>query len=69
MLIEMLGGLPILYHLGDFQRDDVRGLVARIESDLNAGDAIVVSAPGFAEVLGYYYRGAAPVIWLAASCG
>ena len=63
-LIAMLDGLPILYHHADFQRDDVRGLVARIESDLNAGDAIVVSAPGFAEVLGYYYRGAAPVYGL-----
>ena len=67
LLLHQIAGLNALYHGADFQRDDVRGLVARIESDLHADDAIVVSAAGFSEVFGYYYRGAAPVYGLPAS--
>lgn len=67
LLLHQIAGLGALYHDADFQRDDVRGLVARIESGLSAGDAIVVSAAGFSEVFGYYYRGAAPVYGLPAS--
>ena len=66
-LLALFGGLDALYHHADFQRDDVRGLTARIESELRAGDALLVSAAGFAEVLGYYYRGAAPVYGLPTS--
>ena len=63
----LAAGLDALYHGADFQRDDVRGLVARIEIDLRTDDAIVVSAAGLGEVFGYYYRGAAPVYGLPAS--
>ena len=64
LLLSMFGGLSVLYHHSDFQRDDVRGLAAKIEAELRANDAIVVSAAGFEEVLRYYYRGEAPVFGL-----
>ncbi|MCY3833708.1 MAG: glycosyltransferase family 39 protein [Chloroflexi bacterium] len=60
-LLTLYGGLDKLYHHPDFQRDDMRGLARRIESDLRAGDGIIVSAAGLQELLRYYYRGEAPV--------
>ena len=66
-LLAQLAGLERLYHHPDFQRDDVRGLTARIESELGEGDALLVSAAGFKEVLDYYYRGDAPVYGLPTS--
>ena len=66
-LFASSAGLDALYHNPDFQRDDVRGLAARIESELGADDAIVVSAAGFGEVFGYYYRGDAAVYALPTS--
>lgn len=66
-LLALLGGLEALYHHPELQRDDVRGLTARIESELREGDAVLVSAAGFAEVLDYYYRGEAPVYGLPTS--
>ncbi len=66
-LLPFFGNLSPLYNHPDFQRDDVRGLAARIESDLREGDALLVSAAGFGEVLGYYYRGEAPVFGLPTS--
>lgn len=67
LLLSMYHGLPVLYHHNDYQRDDVRGLVARVEAEIGHSDAIVVSAAGFEEVLRYYYRGAAPVFGLPTS--
>ncbi len=64
LLLAQFDGLPILYHHADFQRDDLRGLVRHIEDELNAGDALIVSAAGLAEVLRYYYRAEAPVYGL-----
>lgn len=64
LLLAQFNGLPILYHHADFQRDDIRGLVRHIEGELREGDALIVSAAGFAEVLHYYYRAAAPVYGL-----
>lgn len=66
-LLPLFSTLDLLYHHPDFQRDDVRGLTARIESELRAGDAVLVSAAGFGEVLDYYYRGDAPVYGLPTS--
>lgn len=67
ILLSMFDALPDLYHHDDFQRDDVRGLVAQIEMELDEGDAIIVSAAGFEEVLGYYTRGEAAVYGLPTS--
>ncbi len=64
LLLALINGLPILYHHADFQRDDIRGLVRHIEGELKEGDALIVSAAGFAEVLHYYYRAEAPVYGL-----
>lgn len=64
LLLSQFSALDALYHGRAFQRDDVRGLAARIESDLRADDAVVVSAAGFGEVFGYYYGGATPVYGL-----
>ena len=66
-LLALLGGLDTLYHHPDMQRDDVRGLTARIESELREGDAVLVSAAGFSEIFAYYYRGEAPVYALPTS--
>ena len=60
-LIALIRGLDALYHHPDFQRDDMRGLARQIESDLRAGDAVIVSAPGLQELLRYYYKADAPV--------
>ena len=67
LLLVQFNALPILYQHADFQRDDLRGLVRQIEADLHADDALIVSAAGLAEVLGYYYRAAAPVYGLPLS--
>lgn len=61
MLLTLAGGLGELYHGREFQRDDMRGLAARIEADLRADDGLLVSAPGLVEILSYYYAGEAPV--------
>ncbi len=66
-LLYLFGNLGWLYYQPNFQRDDVRGLVARIESELREGDAVLVSAAGLQEVLSYYYRGEAPVYGLPTS--
>ena len=60
-LLALFPGLDALYHHPAFQRDNMRGLAMRIETDLRAGDALIVSAPGLQELLRYYYRAEAPV--------
>ncbi len=62
--IALLRGLEDLSHQPDFRRDDMRGLVRRMESDLQPGDAVIVSALGLKELLGYYYQAGAPVFGL-----
>ncbi|TAK21023.1 MAG: hypothetical protein EPO26_16165 [Chloroflexota bacterium] len=42
-------------------RDDYRGLVHWIGTRSVPGDAVVLNAPGQAEIFGYYYRGDLPV--------
>lgn len=60
-LAALLRGLDALYRHPDFQRDDMRGLARQIEEELDAGDAIIVSARGLQELLRYYYSGDAPI--------
>ena len=60
VLLTMLAGLPTFYHHSDFQRDDMRGLVADMESELRAGDGVIFSAPGLVDLLSYYYRSDVP---------
>lgn len=66
-LLTLANGLNALYRHPDFQRDDVRGLARRIEASLRPGDAVLVSAAGVVEALGYYYDAAAPLYGLPTS--
>ena len=66
-LLTMANGLDILYRHPDFQRDDIRGLARRIEESLRPGDAVLVSAAGLTEALGYYYKADAPLYGLPTS--
>jgi hypothetical protein len=61
LMVTMANGLDPLYNDPAYQRDDYRGLVAQVESDLRPDDGIIVSAPGVAEIFGYYYTGDAPI--------
>ena len=66
-LLTMANGLDVLYRHPDFQRDDIRGLARQIEESLRPGDAVLVSAAGLAEALGYYYKADAPLYGLPTS--
>ncbi len=67
LLLALFNGLDALYRGSEFQRDDIRDLVAQIEDDLGANNALLVSAAGLQEVLSYYYSSAAPVYALPTS--
>ena len=66
-LLTMANGLDVLYRHPDFQRDDIRGLARRIEESLRPGDAVLASAAGLTEALGYYYKADAPLYGLPTS--
>ena len=66
-LLTMANGLDVLYRHPDFQRDDIRGLARQIEESLRPGDAVLVSAAGVVEALGYYYDADAPLYGLPTS--
>ena len=66
-LLTMTNGLDALYRHPDFQRDDIRGLARQIEESLRPGDAVLVSAAGLTEALGYYYDADAPLYGLPTS--
>ncbi len=48
--------LQAYYFEPKYARDDYRGLARYIESQARPSDAIVLDAPGQAEIFGYYYR-------------
>lgn len=56
MIVALWGGIPSLYGDTAFRRADYRAIVRTIESELRAGDAIVLDAPNQEEVFRYYYR-------------
>ncbi len=64
LLLTLGSALPRLYHQPEFQRDDMRGLAQAIQADLRPKDAIIVSAAGLQELLGYYYAAEAPIFGL-----
>ena len=66
-LLTMSNGLDVLYRHPHFQRDDIRGLARQIEESLRPGDAVLVSAAGVVEALGYYYKADAPLYGLPTS--
>lgn len=65
--VTLARGIPALYTDAAHLRDDYRGLAQSIAAEAGANDAVVLSAPGLAEVFGYYYRGEAPVYPLPAA--
>lgn len=69
LVVTLWGGLNALYHDAAYQRDDYRAIAATIEARLRPDDAIILNAPGQAEVFGYYYAGAAPVYPLPPGLG
>jgi mannosyltransferase len=66
-LLTLANGLNPLYSHPEFQRDDIRGLSEQIESRLQEGDAVLVSAAGVEEILRYYYDADAPIYALPTS--
>ena len=59
-------GLSAQYFDPTLARDDYRGLVADIQREARATDAVVLVAPNQVEIFDYYYRGALPTIGLPA---
>lgn len=66
-LLALVNGLHPLYTDPEFQRDDIRGLSEQIESSLQDGDAVLVSAAGVEEILRYYYDAPARIYALPTS--
>lgn len=66
-MLTLATGLDPLYTNPEFQRDDIRGLSEQIESRLQDGDAVLVSAAGVEEILRYYYKADAPIFGLPTS--
>ncbi len=54
---QLARALPPLYTDPTYQRDNYRSLVAAVEAALDPSDAIILNAPGQAEVFSYYYDG------------
>jgi mannosyltransferase len=59
-------GLSRQYFDPSLERDDYRGLVARIEQEARPTDAVVLVAENQVEIFGYYYHGSLPLIGLPA---
>jgi mannosyltransferase len=58
----MVQGVLYLYDDDRYQRDDYRGLGQTISAQTTPDDAVIVSAAGLQEIVGYYYQGSAPLI-------
>jgi mannosyltransferase len=69
LAVNLGRGLEPLYHHPAFQRDDYRGIVAKISRTLRPDDAIILNAPNQEEVFRYYYAGDAPVYPLPPGLG
>ena len=65
-LVPFAVGLSAQYFDPSLERDDYRGLVARIEQEARPTDAVVLVAENQVEIFGYYYRGSLPLIGLPA---
>ena len=66
LLIPTARSLGAYYFDPAYARDDYRTLARQIEAAERPGDAVVLTAPGQAEVFGYYYRGHSPLFPLPA---
>ncbi|MCC6178592.1 MAG: glycosyltransferase family 39 protein [Chloroflexi bacterium] len=66
LLVPTTRSLWSYYVDPSYARDDYRGLAAFITAREVPGDAVVLTAPGQAEIFGYYYRGRLDVFPLPA---
>lgn len=66
LLVPMGRALVAYYFDPAYARDDYRGLARRVATLERPGDAVVLTAPGQAEIFGYYYRGSSDLFPLPA---
>jgi mannosyltransferase len=66
LLVPTARSLGAYYFDPVYARDDYRGLARRIADLERPSDAVVLTAPGQAEIFGYYYRGDADLFPLPA---
>ena len=66
LLVPTARSLASYYFDPAYARDDYRGLARRVALAEQPGDAIVLTAPGQAEIFGYYYDGQVDVFPLPA---
>ncbi|MDP8921732.1 MAG: glycosyltransferase family 39 protein [Chloroflexota bacterium] len=66
LLVPTTRSLAAYYFDPAYARDDYRGLARRVALAEEPGDAIILTAPGQAEIFGYYFRGQSDVFPLPA---
>ena len=66
LLVPTVRSLASYYFDPTYARDDYRGLASRVAELERPADAVVLTAPGQAEIFGYYYRGNADLFPLPA---
>ena len=66
LLVPTARSLASYYFDPAYARDDYRGLARRVTFAEQPGDAVVLTAPGQAEIFGYYFRGQSDVFPLPA---
>jgi mannosyltransferase len=66
LLVPTVRSLGAYYFDPVYARDDYRGLARRIAELERPSDAVILTAPGQAEIFGYYYRGDADLFPLPA---
>lgn len=57
LMVALIGAVPPLYTVADYQRDNYRAIVQAIEADPRPDKAVILNAPGQSEVFEYYARG------------
>ena len=66
LLVPTARSLASYYFDPAYARDDYRGLARRVAELERPADAVILTAPGQAEIFGYYYRGNADLFPLPA---
>ncbi len=66
LLVPTARSLAAYYFDPAYARDDYRGLARRVAELEQPSDAVILTAPGQAEIFGYYYRGSADLFPLPA---
>ena len=66
LLVPTARSLASYYFDPAYARDDYRGLARRVALAEQPGDAVILTAPGQAEIFGYYFGGQSDVFPLPA---